>query len=228
MGIRRDGCAGSERIRRSASAGGLMVASRGAGTVAALRGSEGTGAPESARSASRSMATFFVLVTSPLFCVGKILLFVCTCEPFFSHEQRGRRTSCSYGATSQVNSFPKTSTSLKGFVTSQKLPNLPIHAPGVVRVGIGRFSIQCTPGGDLRDTHQTDHVYESQEPNRLRASRLTDSRANAATAPGAPTRQPIQKRPPPDATGTGVKRTRSRCYATGGYNIQIQPSSRWG
>ena len=184
MGIRRDGCAGSERIRRtSASAGGLMVASRGAGTVAALRGSTGTGAPESARSASRCIATFFVLGTSPLLC-GKN--FVCTCEPFFSHEQRGRRTSCSYGATSQVNSFPKTSTSLKGFVTSQKLPNLPIHAPGVVRVGIGRFSIQCTPGGDLRDTHQTDHVYESQEPNRLRASRLTDSRANAATAPVVP------------------------------------------
>ena len=193
-GTRRNGCDGSERNRRSASAGGLMVASRGAGTVAALRGSEGTGAPESARSASRSMATFFVLGTSPLFCVGKIL-FVCTCEPFFSHEQRGRRTSCSYGATSQVNSFPKTSTSLKGFVTSQKkASNLPIHAPGVVRVGIGRFSIQCTPGGDLRDTHQTDHVYESQEPNRLRASRLTDSRANAATAPGAPTRQPIVRR----------------------------------
>ena len=125
---------------------------------------------------------FLFLARRLSFVSEKFCLFVCTCEPFFSHEQRGRRTSCSYGATSQVNSFPKTSTSLKGFVTSQKLPNLPIHAPGVVRVGIGRFSIQCTPGGDLRDTHQTDHVYESQEPNRLRASRLTDSRANAATA----------------------------------------------
>jgi hypothetical protein len=38
-GIRRDECAGSERNRRRA--GGLIVASRGAGTVAALRGSMG-------------------------------------------------------------------------------------------------------------------------------------------------------------------------------------------
>ena len=58
-GIRRDGCAGSERNRRSA--GGLIVASRGAGTVAALWGSRGTGAPESARSASRCSAAIAFL-----------------------------------------------------------------------------------------------------------------------------------------------------------------------